>query len=120
MSDTDHTCCSPPCTDAVARRSIAGSLRLLVRHRPKQSLCHTTVTVEIDGVARKGKWGRQEFDVLPGEHRLAVSFRYCRGQRGRAERVIVVTPGDTVQLEYETPAFMFGMRGRLHAVKDRH
>jgi hypothetical protein len=84
-----------------------------VQQRPKQSLCHTEVTIEIDGDKHSGRWGVQEFQVPDGEHAVAVSFRYCRGARGRAERVIAVARGAMVELDYEPPLFMFWTRGRL-------
>ena len=118
-SEIDHTTRRLRSSDAPARHESVATLQLFVGHRPKQSLCHTTVTIAIDDVPRTGTWGAQEFHVSPGEHRIAVCFRYCRGERGRAERTVVVTPGETVRLEYETPSFMFGMRGRLDALRDR-
>jgi hypothetical protein len=103
---------SPDQDDAPSATAF-GTLRVRVRHRPNQSLCHTQVTIEIDGVPYSARWGVQEFEVPDGEHAVAVSFRYCRGARGRAERTIVVAPGATVELDYESPLFMFWTRGRL-------
>ena len=84
-----------------------------MHQRAKQSLTHTQVTIEVDGVARPGRWGMQELVLDAGEHRIAVEFRYCRGARGRAELRIVVDPEAVVDLEYVAPRFMFFTHGHL-------
>jgi hypothetical protein len=100
-------------------REDAGTVCLVVRPRPEQSLTHTQVSVEVDGVSRPGRWGMQELQLEPGDHRVAVTFRYCRGWRGRAERRITLDPGAVLQLEYVTPSFMFFTRGRLNLIPGR-
>ena len=90
-----------------------GTLRIAVRERPKQSLRHTTVILEVDGVAYAGAWGVHDVPVRSGRHRVAVAFRYLGGLRGRAECTVTIPPGGTGELEYTTPWFLFGTHGRL-------
>src|SRR4051794_24799613 len=108
MADPQPVASDPASSHGRAAVRDSGTLRIVVRQRAKQSLRHTGVIVHIDGVAYAGHWGVQDLSVRSGEHRVAVSFRYFGALRGRAQREITIARGETMQLDYLAPWFLFG------------
>jgi hypothetical protein len=76
--------------------------------------------VAIDAVPVPGSWGRTVLPVTPGPHRVQVYVPYFLPPRvGRAETILTVQPGQTIELEYRAPAFLFA-RGALGAPPQRY
>jgi len=76
--------------------------------------------VAVDAVPVPGSWGRTVLPVGPGPHRVQVYVPYFLPPRvGRAETIISVQPGQTVELEYCAPAWLFA-RGALGVPPQRY
>jgi hypothetical protein len=76
--------------------------------------------VAVDAVPVAGSWGRTVLPVGPGPHRVQVYVPYFLPPKvGRAEAIVTVQPGQTVELEYRAPAFLFA-RGALGTPPQRY
>ncbi|QSB17217.1 hypothetical protein JQS43_09520 [Natronosporangium hydrolyticum] len=53
-------------------------------------------------------WGRQVWTVSPGQHQLHVHVPYIiPSQIGKADVTVPVSPGQTVEVEYKAPLWVF-------------
>ena len=76
--------------------------------------------VAVDAVPVPGSWGRTVLPVVPGPHRVQVYVPYFLPPRvGRVETIVTVQPGQTVELEYRAPAWLFA-RGALGTPPQRY
>jgi hypothetical protein len=67
------------------------------------------LTVEVDGEAHPGPWGRQRFIAAPpGQHAVSVYFPYLWQRRCcEAKGTVQVAPGQVSKVTYDAPIFMF-------------
>jgi hypothetical protein len=69
--------------------------------------------VEIDGNVNMGKWGVNRFEVSPGNHTVAVWFRYGpMNQAGKNTIQVNVSEGQTQRVRYRAPWLIF-LPGKL-------
>ena len=65
-------------------------------------------TVAVDGASVRERWGEHFFPCQPGSHRVQVTFRYLWEHLGNATIDVMVQPGQTVRVNYQSPA-MFSL-----------
>jgi hypothetical protein len=69
--------------------------------------------VEIDGHEQQGSWGTTFLPVAPGEHRIAVYWKYLFVMpANRASATVIVTEGATAEVTYQARWMMF-LRGKI-------
>lgn len=69
------------------------------------------LTVSLDSKLVNAGWGITEIEVPPGQHHVRAHVNYL-GSLGPAEDVVSVGAGETADVYYRAPAFMF-LRGAM-------
>ena len=96
-----------------------GLVRINARYMPLAflyGLCR--VRVMIDGEEFTQGWGEQSYEVSPGQHRIAVRFRYCFIPVGDAAVDIEIDGGAHLRLQYDAPVLSVFGPGELHQIVD--
>jgi hypothetical protein len=69
----------------------------------------TAVTVDINGVVHKTRWGDTFFSLPPGNYEVSVWCRwFFTKQMGRRSLMVVVSPGKISELLWTVPGSVFG------------
>ena len=84
------------------------TIQVNARHSPLAWLLYLTkITIEVDGAPQKGSWGDRTVSVAPGQHNVAVYFKYLTKARCcEASMTVDAAEGQTVALDYRTPVLM--------------
>jgi hypothetical protein len=72
------------------------------------------LTIEIDGVETKGKWGVQFLNLAPGTHRITASWKmYWLLPVNKATLDVTVAPSQVAPVRYKVRYFFF-LPGKMY------
>ena len=95
--------------------TIAVTLRSAFRLRPGRPV------LTIDDHPVPAVWGRVTTPVAPGPHEVHVHVpQRVPSRSGVADLTVAAVPGQTLELEYRTPALAFMRRGALGTPPQKH
>jgi hypothetical protein len=88
---------------------LSTGVRVRAIHRPRAWLLELgAVTVEIDGLRHKTRWGETFYPLTPGSYEVAVSCKYMFArQMGRNMVDVVVTTETPAIIEWCAPRTVF-------------
>jgi hypothetical protein len=86
-------------------------------HTPLSFLLYLTkLTIEVDGTAQVGSWGRRSISVASGPHEVKVYYKYLwMARAGEAAISVQAVEGSTVSLSYRAPLIVT-FRGKVKTV----